>query len=149
MTLHPLLTRATLDDIPQLMTLIREFCAIDGHEFDEARLGKSLPALLVDDVFGVVWKIGDPVDGYAVVTWGYSLESGGREALIDEIYVRSRNQGLGTKALGAILEDCRARGCKVVFLETEARNARVRKLYGRLGFIEDDSVWMSCSLEGS
>jgi GNAT superfamily N-acetyltransferase len=146
MNLDSLLTRATPADFPVLVTLIREFCAIDGHDFDEGRLRASLPPLLVDDAFGVVWLLGDPVDGYAVVTWGYSLESGGREALIDEIYLRSRNQGLGTKVLGAIIEDCRARGCKIAFLETEARNARVRKLYGRLGFVEDDSVWMSLPL---
>lgn len=146
MPLDSLLTRATPEDLPGLMILIREFCAIDGHEFDEQRIMDSLPPLLAGDDFGVVWRIGDPVEGYAVITWGYSLESGGREALIDEIYVRSRNQGLGTRALGAILGDCRARGCKIVFLETEARNARVRRLYRRLGFVEDDSVWMSLSL---
>lgn len=141
------LTRATVADLPALLVLIKEFCAIDGHVFDEQRIGESLPALLSSDTHGVVWKIGDPVDGYAVITWGYSLESGGREALVDEIYVRSRGNGLGSAALAAILEDCRQRGCKVMFLETEARNARVRRFYARAGFRADDSIWMSRSLQ--
>lgn len=33
--------------------------------------------------------IGEPPLGYAIVTWGYSLESGGREALLDEIYLKA------------------------------------------------------------
>lgn len=141
-----LLTRATIEDLPHLLVMISEFCAIDGHDFDEQRLGDCLPPLLINDDHGVVWKIGEPADGYAVITWGYSLESGGLEALIDEIYVRSRDGGLGTRALSAILEDCRTRGCKIVFLETEAHNSRVRRFYTRLGFKADDSIWMSRSL---
>ena len=30
-----------------------------------------------------------------------------------------------------------------VFLETESSNERVHALYARLGFVVDDSVWMS------
>lgn len=144
----PPLTRATPEDQPELLVLIREFCSVDQHPFDEQRIVECLPPLLECDDHGVVWKIGDPVVGYAVVTWGYSLESGGREALIDEIYVRSRGEGLGSQALHAILDDCRARGCKIVFLETEARNARVRNFYARAGFVADDSIWMSLPLAG-
>ena len=143
----PLLTRATLEDLPQLLVLIQEFCSIDKHDFDEQRIADCLPALLESDDDGVVWKIGDPAVGYAVVTWGYSLESGGREALIDEIYLRTRGKGVGTRAINAILDDCRARGCKIVFLETEARNARVRSFYARAGFAADDSIWMSLPLD--
>ena len=139
----PILIRANDDHLPELLVMIREFCDIDAHDFDEKRIRSALPALLASDEYGVVWMIGDPADGYAVVTWGYSLESGGREALIDEIYLRSRERGLGTRALAAILEDCRNRGCKIAFLETEAHNARVRRFYARAGFTEDDSVWMS------
>lgn len=147
MNCNSILTRATRAHLPELLIMIKEFCAIDEHDYDEQRLRRSLPALLDGDDYGVVWLLGEPVDGYAVVTWGYSLESGGIEALIDEIYVRSREAGLGSKVLTAILGDCRARGCKIVFLETEARNARVRRFYERAGFRVDDSIWMSLSLD--
>jgi GNAT superfamily N-acetyltransferase len=136
-----------MDDLPFLLPMIHEFCAIDGHDFNEQRLVDCLPPLLDGDAHGVVWKIGDPPQGYAVVTWGYSLESGGMEALIDEIYVRHRENGVGTLALNAILQDCRARGCKIVFLETEAHNSRVRRFYAKAGFVTDDSIWMSLPLD--
>jgi GNAT superfamily N-acetyltransferase len=135
--------RATLADLERLLELIREFYLIDHHAYDEKRLRASLPALLDSDDLGVVWKLDSPAEGYAVVTWGYSLESGGREALIDEIYVRTRGAGLGVKLLSHILDDCRYRGIVRMFLETESHNARVRSFYGRAGFAVDDSIWMS------
>jgi GNAT superfamily N-acetyltransferase len=144
-----MLTRATINDLPELLELMSEFCAIDGHVFDERRIAGCLPALLRTDDHGLVWMIGDPVVGYAVITWGYSLESGGLEALIDEIYLRSRERGLGSQAIKAILEDCRARGVIMVFLETESRNTRARQFYARAGFTADDSIWMSLSLGDS
>ena len=88
---------------------------------------------------------GDPPavpDGYGVITWGYSLESGGREALLDELYVRHRGAGVGTAALPAMIEAARAAGASRVFLETEAHNTRVRTFYAHLGFQTEESVWM-------
>jgi GNAT superfamily N-acetyltransferase len=143
---HPQIQRATPEDLESLLELIREFYEIDHHEFDLRRLQDSLPLLLDSDEYGVVWKVVAPAQGYAVVTWGYSLESGGREALIDEIYLRQRGTGLGTRLLLHILDDCRHRGIVRVFLETESHNARVREFYGRVGFEEDDSIWMSLRL---
>ena len=140
---HSAIERATLDDLDPLLELIREFYELDRHPYDLQRLHNCLPPLLDSDKHGVVWKMTSPAEGYAVVTWSYSLESGGREALIDEIYVRVRGAGLGARLLTHILDDCRDRGILRVFLETEAHNARVRQFYGRAGFAEDDSIWMS------
>ena len=81
--------------------------------------------------------------GYVVITWGYSLESGGREALIDEIYLRRRGEGRGSKVMDALFDDMAARGVVKMFLETETHNHRARRFYARQGFDEDDSIWMS------
>ena len=147
--MNPILSRATIKDLPELLDFIREFCAIDGHIFDERRMMDCLPDLLNTDDHGLVWLIGEPVVGYAVITWGYSLESGGLEALIDEIYLRSRGRGIGSQAIQAILEDCSSRGVQIVFLETEVNNTRARKFYARAGFKADDSIWMSRPLNDS
>ncbi len=81
--------------------------------------------------------------GYTILTWGYSLESGGREALIDEIFLRQRNMGIGTQVMPLLLEALRAQGIVKIFLETETHNTRARRFYARSGFIADDSIWMS------
>jgi len=143
--IHPLLHRADESDRERLIELINEFCVIDAHSFDLERVGHSLTPLLHNDDYGCVYIV-EPSAGYVVLTWGYSLESGGREALIDEIYLRRRGEGLGAQVMAQIIHDVRARGCQVMFLETERRNTRARAFYRRMGFTEDDSIWMSLQL---
>ena len=84
--------------------------------------------------------------GYAVVTWSYSLESGGHDCILDEIYVERRSSGTGSRLLAAAMEGAVEAGARAVFLETEAHNQRVRSFYVRHGFRVEDSVWMSRSL---
>ena len=135
-------------DLDALVPLIREFCEIDGHPYDEQGVRGALEPLLGGDQHGVVWlaERDGLVAGYAVVTWGYSLESGGPDALLDELYVRARGNGIGRALMDALLDDCAVRGCRRMFLETEVDNARARRFYGTLGFQQEDSVWMSRTL---
>jgi GNAT superfamily N-acetyltransferase len=143
--------RAKPGDRDLLVPLIREFCELDQHPFDLARVQGAIEPLLADDTHGQVWLVvtddsaPDP-DGYGVITWGYSLESGGRDALVDELYVRHRGAGAGTAALRAMIDAAAAAGASRVFLETEAHNPRARAFYSRLGFRTEDSVWMSKDL---
>ncbi|MBL7496371.1 N-acetyltransferase [Frankia sp. CNm7] len=164
----PLLRRARPDDLADLLELTREFNAVDGHDHDDARVAHALGPLLEGDEHGQVWLIekavgiGEAVEieeaegapaaagagplGYAVVCWGYSLESGGREALIDEFYVRDRGRGVGSAAMHELLDACRAAGALGVFLETEAPNESARRFYRRHGFQDEPSIWMSRGL---
>ena len=144
-----MIRRAGPADLAELMVLIREFRRIDRHPHDEDGVRRALWPLLDGDEVGQVWLIaGDPgeVAGYAVVTWGYSLESGGRDALLDEIYVRDRGQGVGSAAMPEILHACRLAGAARMFLETEAHNTTVRRFYAKHGFTAEDSIWMSRDL---
>ena len=121
---------------------------LDGHVFEPGRVKPALVPLLATDQHGVVHLVEEEgwALGYAIVTWGYSLESGGRDALIDEIYIRDRGSGVGTSLLAAILDDLKARGIPRLTLETEKANEAARRFYERHGFVEEDSVWMSLDL---
>jgi GNAT superfamily N-acetyltransferase len=141
-----MLRRAHPEDLDTVLGLIAEFYAVDGHVYDDARLRAALGPLLVDDTHGVVWLVGDGETadaGYAIVTWGYSLESGGRDVLLDEVYVRDRGRGVGRAVLDEVLAECRRRGLERMFLETEVPNEQARRFYRRHGFAADDSIWMS------
>lgn len=141
------LRRATPDDLDTLLTLIEAYCAADEHQYDAASARAALGPLLLDDSVGQVWMLGgEPPNGYAVVTWGHSIESGGREALLDEIFVDGSGAGIGTAAMPEILAAARAGGAKRIFLETERRNEGARRFYERHGFVTEDSVWMSRDL---
>jgi GNAT superfamily N-acetyltransferase len=141
-----MITRAGVDDLELVAQLSAEFNHIDGHDHDDAKVRTALIPLLESDDLGVVYLIGGPHAGYAVVTWGYSIESGGRDGLLDEIYVRTRGEGLGGEAFEEIFDDLRRRGIRRMFLETERPNSDVRRFYARHGFTEDDSIWMSRDL---
>lgn len=168
----PLLRRARPDDIEALLGLVAGYCAADGHGFDAERVRAALGPLLVDDTHGQVWvhladtpddtsadagaAIGADagaatgadagagvLDGYVVVTWSWSLESGGAECLIDELFVHHRRRGHGRALVEQAIAAARERGCRVVFLETEAHNEGARTFYAALGFDREASVWLS------
>lgn len=134
--------RAEPNDLDQLVELHRAFCDVDNHPFDEGRAQAAFGPLLDDDTHGVVWIVDDP-GAYAVLTWGWSIEAGGSEAVLDEIFVTERGRGVGSQLIEHVLADGRHRGLARIFLETEAPNTSVRSLYERHGFVSDDSVWMS------
>ncbi|WP_308258730.1 GNAT family N-acetyltransferase [Saccharothrix obliqua] len=136
--------RASTPDLPHLLVLIREFYGIDGHEYDEEHVTAALGPLLAGDEVGQVWLFDT---GYAVLTWGYSLESGGRDALLDEFFVRNRGGGVGGRVIAELVEACRAAGARKVFLETEAHNDAARRFYARHGFTPEGSTWFSRVLE--
>lgn len=143
-TLGERVRRSTRADLSSLLELIREFNVVDHHDHDDVRVRESLIPLLDGDEFGQVWQISTPegARGYCVIAWGYSLESGGRECIVDEIFVTDRSRGLGAELLEVALRGAQNAGVKVVFLETEAHNERVRSFYQRHGFATEDSIWM-------
>jgi len=134
--------RAEPDDLDSLVTMHRAFGEADQHPFCEKRVRAGFEPLLADDRWGVVWMVDDPAS-YAVLTWGWSIEAGGAEAVLDEIYVSQRGAGTGSALMEHLVNDAMARGLARIFLETERHNEPARRLYARLGFVEDDSIWMS------
>lgn len=136
--------RAVSSDLDALLPLIRAFYLVDHHEYDEARVATALSPLLVSDAWGQVWVLDGRtgLTGYVIVTWTYSLESGGRDCILDEIYVAETGRGHGSQLLARAVEEARAWGAAAMFLETEAHNGRVRPFYRRHGFSVEDSVWM-------
>ena len=84
-------------DIEPLLQLMREYYEFDHLPFDE-RLARTALGNFVDDpTCGRVWFICTETDviGYLILTLGYSLEYGGRDAFIDEVYIRAAYRGRG------------------------------------------------------
>jgi GNAT superfamily N-acetyltransferase len=137
--------RAVDTDLAELLGLVREFCTVDHHPYEESRIVAGLGPLLAGDGVGQVWVLEEATGalvGYAVVVWGWSLEAGGRESLLDELYVRERGRGAGSRLLEVAIGGARDAGALCMFLETELANERVRGFYGRHGFALESSVWM-------
>src|SRR5206468_11208603 len=95
--------RAALQaDIPALLPIMQEFCIFERIRFDAEQRIQLLTALLSDPATGCLFPIAgdDTLAGYYVLGFGFSIEFGGRDALLDELYVRPehRKGGMGTAA---------------------------------------------------
>src|SRR5271156_633297 len=103
---------AVESDADTLLVFMREYYAFDGHGFDADKARVALTALLRDASLGLAWLIldGDVAVGYVVLCFGYSLEWLGRDAFVDEFYLREeyRGRGWGRRTMEFVEEEARA-----------------------------------------
>ena len=109
------LARLSAAGLPLLERLVRAYYAEDRHTFDAGRQPTALAALAADEPLGRAWLIeldGRPV-GYVVLSWGFSVEAGGREACLDELYLvpEVRRRGLGRRVLMLVEAEARRSAC--------------------------------------
>jgi ribosomal protein S18 acetylase RimI-like enzyme len=129
---------AAIEDVPQLVALMTEFYSEAATPLDSKRAAVAFSALLADDRLGHVWLIqaGEGDVGYVVITFSYSMEFGGRNAFLDDLFVQApfRRAGLGTAALKELRAFCAKQGVRALHLETGRDNAAAQALYRRAGF---------------
>lgn len=132
------LRNASQGDIDTLVGLMEEYYAYEGLLFDAPYAHAAMFRLLNDEALGRVWLIHayDTVVGYIVITFGYSLEYGGRYATVDEffLYEAYRGRGIGTQTLGMVEAYCHEFDLRAIELETERGNWSAKGFYDRLGF---------------
>jgi len=138
-------------DTETLLSLMREYYAFDGHAFEEALARPALITLLRDPSLGRVWLICDNnvAVGYVVLAFGYSLEYLGRDAFIDELYLREshRGRGWGRYTLEFVEECARGFDVRSIHLEVTRHNSTAVAVYRTLGFKDHDHFLMSKWIE--
>lgn len=132
------LTLAEASHIDVLMRLVADF----HHEAEitqeeDTRRGALLP-LLEGSPHGAVYLAGParaPI-GYVIVCFGWSVEFGGMDGFVDELYIRPgvRGRGLGSEILLTLPKALAKAGLRALHLEVAGDSARARKLYERTGF---------------
>jgi GNAT superfamily N-acetyltransferase len=149
--MKPVFTLADAPDVKLLIELMREFYAFDHIPFDEAAARRALGQILQDRRFGVIHliRVDGEAAGYIVLTFGFSLEFGGRDAFVDELYLREsfRGRGLGKASLELATEVCREEGINALHLEVERVNTKAQGIYRQAGFRDHDryllTKWLS------
>jgi ribosomal protein S18 acetylase RimI-like enzyme len=83
--------------------------------------------------------------GYIVLCFGYSLEWLGRDAFVDEFYLRAeyRGRGWGRRTMEFVEEKARSAGIRALHLEVVRGNGSALELYRRIGFQEHESTFLS------
>ena len=129
-------------DIDLLLTLMPEYYAFDHLCFDAPAARAALQQILSEPSRGRVWLIqlaGTSI-GYLVLTFGFSLEFHGRDAFVDELYIRAayRRRGFGQAALRFVEAACPELGVHALHLEVERGNTNAQALYRKQGFADHD-----------
>ncbi len=133
-------------DVETLVCFHVALNAYDGTAVDPARARSGLELLLDHEEWGGVWLIGadGAAVGYMVLTWGFSVEFGGRDAFVDELYIEEgyRGQGVGRRVLAFAEEVCRVRGIRALHLEVDRANVNAQTVYERVGFEKRENYFL-------
>jgi len=126
------------EGIDGILEMMAEFYDYAHIRYDPAVAPAALAELLGDPRLGIVWRIerSGAAIGYAAVAFGFSLELGGRDAILDELYVRQafRGIGVGRRALEVVEAGCRERGVVVLHLEVDETDERAQRFYANAGY---------------
>lgn len=142
------LTLATPDHLNGLLALVASYHAEAGIKSTDETRRKGIVPLLDGIPYGCAYLIGPPRApiGYIVITFGWSVEFGGLDGIVDELYIRPgvRGRGIASEALTALPRALAGAGLRAIHLEVDKTNAAAIKLYRRAGFApRDDYMFMS------
>lgn len=145
--MQPTFREATGGDVEQVLPMVEEFHALDGHPFDRSVVRKALEELVGNPELGRVWLIQDGAAtvGYIVLGFGYSLEFHGRDAFIDELFLVEsyRGRGWGRMALEFAEREAASLGVRALHLEVTRANHRAREVYTSYGFRDHERTLMT------
>jgi len=143
---------ATVGDLASLLPRTKALNAHEGISIADDALEAALHHLLADASLGGAWLIHADrrCIGYAIVTFGYDLEFGGRDAYLTELWVdpAERGRGAATAALGLLAPALVTRGVRALHLQVRPDNP-ARRLYERTGFVASPRLVMTRRLSGT
>lgn len=125
-------------DIDRLARMVADYHAFENIDQSDDEIRAALAPLLEDSPHGAAYLAGPPNSpiGYIILSFGYSVELGGIDGFVDELYIRPavRGRGIGGEILQQILPAMAAHGVKALHLEVAHDNTRAQSLYQRHGF---------------
>lgn len=132
------LTLGTIEHLERFLPLVAAFHEEAGITSTEESRRAGIAPLLSGIPHGCAYLIGPPkaAIGYVVITFGWSVEFGGLDAIMDELYVRRavRKRGIASEALTALPRALAGGGLRAIHLEVDPENQDAIRLYARAGF---------------
>lgn len=114
-----------------------EFYAEAAFPLDRAWALRSFSTLLAQPSLGAAWVVtcDGRAAGHVVLTVRHSMEQGGLDAFIDDLFVRPamRRRGLAALALETAIAECQRRGVLALHVEVAPDNLAATTLYARFG----------------
>jgi ribosomal protein S18 acetylase RimI-like enzyme len=121
------------DDFPRIDAMVARFHDEMGIASTDDSRNAALSPLLDGSPLGAIYILGPvkaPV-GYVVITFGWSVEFGGMDGFIDEIWIRPsvRRRGLATEALLSLSHALSGAGLRALHLEVRKDDESTQRLY--------------------
>ena len=121
-----------------------------GFNLDRELAAKAFKELLATPSRGRIW-IASHVDeqvGYIVLTYRFSMESGGIDAHIEDIYVRTgeRRNGVGSRLLTEAIKRSEEDGLKAIHVETGSDDLRAIQFYRRHNLLNRGRTFMTVEI---
>lgn len=125
-------------DMDRLLTLTAAFHAEMSIETDLELRRRALGPLLDGCPHGAIYLIGPqraPV-GYVIISFGWSVEFGGLDGFVDELYIRPavRGRGMATDVLYSLPRALKDAGLMALHLEVDRADEATQRLYRRAHF---------------
>ena len=146
-------TEASLEDVPIILEMMASFNAIDDYPFNKQISNDNLLHFLSSPSLGRLWMIqhNNSSIGYIVLAFGFSFEYGGRDAFIDELFLKEdfRNKGIGAMAISFVEQQASLLQVKTIHMEVEKHNVKANRLYSNQGFTNNGRMLLSKNLRKS
>lgn len=146
------LSDVSSDQLAPLLDMMQEFNALEDIPWSRQDAEPAVQRLLDSPELGVIAHIleGGTLRGYVVLTWGFDLEWGGRDAFLTDLYLlpSARGRGLGRRALPLIEELARRRGARALHLMVRPENDAALQLYRGAGFSSPPRTFLTKDLGG-
>lgn len=139
-----------IDDVAALVSMMHRAHADAGFALNRELAKAAFYTLLKDHTRGVAW-IGlhdQKPAGYILVTFKLSMESGGIDAFIEDMFVyrEARRKGVGSALVSAAMTECRRTGISAVHVETGAVDAAAIAFYAACGLKNRERVILTTVL---
>ena len=141
---RPDFVRALSEHTETLLASVRAYYAFDGIRFEAERARGAIQQLLEAPALGEAWLIRDGAEfvGHFVLSFGFDIEFGGRQATLTELYLdeHARGRGFGSAALGFVQERLTTLGIRTLELQAEDDNLEAQRFYQRAGFVAETRI---------
>lgn len=121
------------NQIDVIVSMMRDFYAIDNYPIDIDESKELFKTFIANSNLGKAWLIfhNEEVVGYVILTFVFSFEYKGILAFLDELFIKSEQQGkgFGKQAIQFIQQESSQLNVKMLYLEVEEHNENAQKLY--------------------
>jgi GNAT superfamily N-acetyltransferase len=126
--------------------LARAFHAEDGHPLDEGGV-RAIGELCDGHPLARGWFVvcDGAIVGYAVLALGFSVQYGGADGFLDDLFLlpEARGRGIGVRVMALIEAEAVGLGARAIHLVVHPLNLRAQRLYARSGF--EPAAWVLMS----